>query len=443
MRLTLAIVLLVGCGEPPPSGDAGVPACRLEAPESITVERVEGCTFDLHFSEPHVIQLSASGGSFVVERSLVDAFGPARLELPLRIGVPVPGVVRVTDLGVALDDVDRSRSLVWTDPTLLSEIDWIGFRQTMEAVAPRRAETVLDAWFRRFASTAHSERLGPQRLLDEAIARDGGLNLDTLPFVVTGVHNRLDLRTDEHCGEMRISMASTDPILSPFHLIFLFRQEPLEDDYGPDGSLTCAATAHRWGRLSELEYNEFLLAARAFHREQLANDSFLMAETLEFIISPWEWRQWVLDSGALQNPPLFQTLNVPRINAPGPLRDTFLAWVRSEAPAIDARTAVIPLELRPPSARVNDGVPWIPVDLTGLEDLTTSYPNLRQNLEIVGCPACHATDADFVQTEPGGRFSPFYEAELPARAEYLIATSEGRPYPVPFGPLQANPVLPP
>jgi hypothetical protein len=125
----------------------------------------------------------------------------------------------------------------------------------------------------------------------------------------------------------------------------------------------------------------------------------------------------------------------------GPDRDAFLGWIEDNASAIEARRLLIPPRFRLPSARVNDGVPWIPLDLGGLDPaISAAYPTMRQEVEMVGCPACHATDADFVQTLPDRTFSPFYTKELDARAARLLAI-DARP--APFGPLQEAPLLPP
>src|SRR5690606_32056170 len=113
------------------------------------------------------------------------------------------------------------------------------------------------------------------------------------PFVVTGVHNRIDLADGTHCGELRVSLASIDPLHQPFHLIALHRQVPAEGDRRPDGSAHCAATALRWSRLSALESDDlFHQAARAQLDEALSSERLVAIESLEFLISPWEWRQW-------------------------------------------------------------------------------------------------------------------------------------------------------
>ena len=70
------------------------------------------------------------------------------------------------------------------------------------------------------------------------------------------------------------------------------------------------------------------------------------------------------------------------------------------------------------------------------------FPDLRGNIEIVGCPACHSADAEFVQTRPDRTFSPFYDKELDARAAHLLTAHAGEGADVPFGPLQEAPVLP-
>jgi hypothetical protein len=145
----------------------------------------------------------------------------------------------------------------------------------------------------------------------------------------------------------------------------------------------------------------------------------------------------------LDNPPLFQTADAEALNAPGALRDQLLAWMAAEAAAVDARRAEIPEGFRRPSARVIQGVPRPALSLAGLApQVASQYPSLRQKLELVGCPACHTADADFVQTRPDRTISPFYERELEARRLHLESLARGEATGAPFGPLQAAPKLP-
>lgn len=353
------------------------------------------------------------------------------------------------------DDLDEARSLVWTDASLLDDTSVIGLARLMGAAADDgHGGRLFAAWLERFATTAHSERVGPLLLKDEIAATYGDdpstWDLDALPFKVTGVHNRIDLKSGEHCGELRVSLTSTHATYRPFHLIFLFRQLPQAGDH--DGvSLHCRATARAWIDLSLLVEAEFFTEAQAWLDQGITADAFALAESLEFMTAPWEWRQWVKVPSSsptpelpsvFENPPLFQTVDVPAVNAAGPLRASFLSFVEENAAALDARTALVPEEFRASSARVNDGVPWIPLSLDGVDPAVLSaYPNLRGNLEIVGCPACHTADAEFVQTRDDRTFSPFYEKELDARATSLLLLGQGTEGGVPFGPLQSAPVL--
>ncbi len=244
-----------------------------------------------------------------------------------------------------------------------------------------------------------------------------------------------------HCGEFRVSLASHDPVYEPLHLIFLFHQLPQPDDVSPAGTLHCTGTALRWARLSELEGGAFEDAALAWIASSLVPEAFGLIETVEFIVSPWEWRQWFLEDGVLDNRPLFQTIDIPSLNAPGPLREAFLAWVAEEAEALANRQAVIPEAYRSASARAAQGIPWVPLDLTGLDEaLLEAWPDLRQQIELVGCPACHTADAEFVQTHDDGTLSGFYTKELDARGEHLEGHWSGGSPPAPFGPLQLEPV---
>ncbi len=370
----------------------------------------------------------------------------------------VETTVALSDFGPPVEEVVRERSLVWTDPALTDGPDRCGLACVMAAIAEDgHGGRLLQHWFDRFATTAHSERLGPAQFLDafaEELGPDPSLwDLDALPFVVTAVHNRIDLNNGEHCGEFRISMASTDPIYRPFHLIFLFIQPPQAEDLSPAGVAHCTQTALRWAELSALDQASFVAEAGAWMEELVAVEGFVAAESLEFMISPWEWRQWFFEdspepqpglSQVLENRPLFQTLDIPRLNQPGDERDAFLQWVADNAAALNDRQLLLPESYRAPSARLNQGVPWVPLNLDGVEPgVLEQFPELRQNLEIIGCPACHATDAEFVQTLPDRTFSPFYDSELDAREVYLQDFAHGLAATPPHGPLQSGPVLPP
>lgn len=353
------------------------------------------------------------------------------------------------DAGLPVPPVVIERSLFWNQPALLDDPEVISFAKLMATTSgDGHGGRVLEQWFHRFATTAHSERALPAQFIDGVIATQGAdpsrWNLTALPFRVTGVHNRIDLADlspGGHCGELRASVSSTDPTLQPFHALFLYRQ-PLGDGDVVNGRVTCEGTARRWAALSELDGDALLAAARAAFAAGLTRSRFVMVETVEFTLSPWEWRQWLPQPDErLENPPLFQQLDVERLNAPGALRDDFLGWVRDNAAALEARTLLIPERFRPASTRITQGVPREPLRLDAALDAVR--PTLRQQLELVGCAACHTADAEFVQTRTDRTVSPFYEKELRARATHLERLARGEASVAPFGPLQASPVLPP
>lgn len=344
------------------------------------------------------------------------------------------------------------KSLVWasTQGALLDDPSAVGLARAMAAFSgDGHGGTLLATWFDTFATTAHSQRYGPLLLSSSWHTQFGAdpsqWDLDALPFTVTGVHNRIDLLSRDavagHCGEFRVSLASTDPTYQPLHVIFLLRQ-PLGDGDIDDGVVTCRGSARRWAELSVLDGAEFAAAARAILDEALVPERALLAESVEQTVSPWEWRQWQL-AGTPANPPLFQTVDIPRLNLPGAEHDGFVAWVDANAPALDARTLAIPEAYRSASARVADGIPRETLDLTGVSaGALAAHPDLRKNIEIMGCPVCHTADADFVQTKPDRTFSPFYEAELDARKVFLDSLAGGADPVAAFAPLQPDPVLP-
>lgn len=348
-------------------------------------------------------------------------------------------------------------SLFWSDAGVVDDPSAVSFAKLMRLAShDDHGGRLLSEWFHRFATTPHSERALPAQFIDDVARAQGAdpssWDLARLPFVVTGLHNRIDLAELEamgHCGEFRVSVASTDPTLQPFHMLFLFRQ-PLAPDDTVSGRVTCEGTARRWARLSTLSGQALEDALRQAFAERLTREQFLMVETVEQSLSPWEWRQWVKAPSAtalpfvLENPPLFQQLDVERLNAPGALRTDFLSWMASNAAMAEARRLPLPERFRPQSIRAASGVPRQALSLAGLEaQVLTQHPLLRQQLEVVGCAACHTTDADFVQTRADRTISPFYAKELEARARHLEALARGEAPTAPFGPLQAMPLLPP
>lgn len=356
-----------------------------------------------------------------------------------------PAQIRVWARGAPVPAARRERSLVWFAPALLDDPARVGLGRLMAAAADDgHGGRLLEAWFDRFATTAHSERAGPAQLIDEIAAEQGDdpatWDLDALPFMVTGVHNRLDLAPrDGGCGQFRVSVASTHPIYAPMHLLFLFRMPPGEDDVAPDGAVHCLGTARRWARLSALDGADFVAAATRLLDEQLVHERFLMAETVELTVSPWEWRQWTpAGEDALDNPPLFQTVDVAGLDPPGPRRDDFLDFVADNAEGLSTRTVEIPERFRAPSAQAPPSAPRTLLDLTGLDPTVAArYPDLAAQIEDVGCPACHTHDTEFVQTSMARAPSDFYDRELDARAVRLDQVNAGVEVPMPpFGALQ-------
>jgi hypothetical protein len=356
----------------------------------------------------------------------------------------------VTDAGM----VRINHSLFWSQTEILDDPSVISFSKLMQIISTdNHGGKLLKAWFYKFSTTAHSERALPAQFIDGVELAQGSnisqWNLSLLPFKVTGIHNRIDLMSKEknHCGEFRVSVTSTDVTLQPFHLLFLFQQPAQSDDFESQ-ILNCKGTANRWRALSLLSLVDLKPALKQLMNQTMTTGNFQLAESVEFTLAPWEWRQWTKapdTSGALsfvlENPPLFQQLDTPKLNVDSPLRTDFLSWVSNNANALNERTLLIPERFRPQSIRVNQSVPRVPLSLGGLSNVA-QFPNLRANLEIVGCAVCHTTDAEFVQTKPDRTVSEFYKKELDARAMLLDKLSRGELVKIPFGPLQQNPKLP-
>ena len=394
------------------------------------------------FGGPATVSIINGAGN-IVEAWVHDTWlAPHPVTGDFELEVAARGTVSITvwTRGPELAPVDRDRSLAWFDPAILDGD--ISFAKVMAAAASDgHGGVLLDRWFRAFAAGPGAGRATFASFLDEVAAAQGAnpatWNLAALPFKVTGVHNRVDLATTDHCGELRVSVASTHPTFSPVHIIFLFRQPPRADDVTPDRVVHCRGTARMWSRLTALPPDAFHTAAQALLATAIAHDRFLLAESVELSISPWQWRQWAFGTNDTpSNLSLFQTIDVARVNAPGPVRDAFLAAVTANAPAIAARTWQVPATFRSAVAEVQPNEKAPLVDLGSL-----SVPaDLPHALGMIGCPRCHTDDADFVQTGVDRTPSPFYDKELDARAARLDALGRGeQPVLPPFGPLQSSP----
>jgi hypothetical protein len=346
--------------------------------------------------------------------------------------------------------VRQDHSLFWNDPALLDDPSVISFSKLMAAASnDGHGGALLQQWFHRFATADHGGRAYPAQFVDDFATAHGSdptrWDLSQMSFKVTGIHNRIDraqYSIDGNCGELRASVASTELTLQPFHVLFIFHQPLGPGDVTARG-VTCEGTARRWAALSMLEGEALREAVREQIREGFVHERFALIETVEQTISPWEWRQWIPVEGGLDNPPLFQQADIEGLNPPGPRHDEFIAWVADNAAAIDARALLIPEKFRAPSVRVTQGPPRETISFTGLRaGVAAAHPDLRKNFELMGCAACHTTDADFVQTSTQRVVSKFYEKELLARERHLELIAWGKKPFAPFGPLQQNPLLP-
>jgi hypothetical protein len=361
---------------------------------------------------------------------------------PVDSGTPDAGYTPVT--------VKYDHSLFWNDGGVQDGPGGLSFAQLMAiAAGSGNGGPLLNQWFYAFRNNGVSERdQSAQTLLQYFGSADPSTwDLTQLPFRVTGVHNRIDKASyaaGGNCGELRASVASTDVTLTPFHMLFIFNQPAGPGDTEPDGSVSCVATARRWAAMSLLDGDPLQVAMQQAFTAGFTHDRFALIETVEQAPSPWQWRQWTQQmdpSGVLpfilDNPPMFQQ---PDLTMSGAALDGFLTWVYANAAELDARKVLIPPMYCGKVAQMTQGQPLATLPIDG----GTQYPHLRQNIEIVGCPACHTADAQqFVQTSAERVPSAFYVKELKARATNLESLARGEKPVVPFGPLQANPTLPP
>ena len=78
------------------------------------------------------------------------------------------------DAGYTPPTVRSDHSLFWTDGALLDDPSVISFARVLAIVAPDgHGGRLLDDWFHRFATTAHSERALPAQFIDQIAATQG------------------------------------------------------------------------------------------------------------------------------------------------------------------------------------------------------------------------------------------------------------------------------
>ena len=399
-------------------------------------------------SEPLIVEAWLDGGALddVPAEQLAAGASPSWLvpqpitgERMLSVAAAGNATLTVWARGRPPPPAMRDRALAWFDAALLDDPSIVSFAGTMAAIADDgHGGALLERWFTAFAAGPGAGRAAFAQFLGEVRSQQGrdasAWDLAALPFRVTGIHNRHDLARGLDCGELRVSVASTHPTFSPVHLLFIFRQPAGDDDVTPDGAVHCRGSARRWARLAELDAAGFRAAARDLIATGVTRERFLLAESVELSISPWQWRQWLPD---LTNPPLFETVDVDRLNAPGVDRDRGLALIAAGAAQIAARAWPVPEELRAPVAEVAPNARASLADLSPLPDVLARFPQLPRALGMIGCPRCHTDNADFVQTSVDRHPSPFYDRELDARAARLDALDAGGfPAVPPFGPLQ-------
>ncbi|MDQ3266763.1 MAG: hypothetical protein M3Y59_24445 [Myxococcota bacterium] len=500
----LAASLLVGCDQDPtrkPCGQSvAVPIAPAYTFLRVKLEAGETCAWPLHVNaRPEIVDNAVVYRPVDVLVELrVEVEAPERDTTPDSVhtsldGVdqPEPGwvgihtlatgehVLRVTsDQAAELRFIIRSEgelpqslnsalSLEWpTNNRVVSDKDVVGLGRMMALIsAEGHGGPLLAHWLASFESTEGPSRSGPAALLAHLQAQRGAdpalWNLDELNFSVSSVQNRIDLRDATSCGQLRVVITATDTgFEEAFQMVFLFKQPPRPLDYSPQGTLHCTATALVWARLSKsgaLPTDGQNPIATAIG-EVLQRANFLRVKTSEKIgaETDYEFREWVLavnpDPAAapalrnlLVNRPMFQTVDTQRLNTPGAERDAFIAYVSDNAAALNARTALIPQEFLAVATRA-DGVNWTPLDLSGVPQPTLdAFPQLRQQIEVVGCTGCHTSRAGtkLIHSRRNGGHSAYLLEELSARTNDLLKLSTGVPEPVPYGPLQANPVLPP
>lgn len=443
---------------PPADGSPLVATLEVVAPVEVVLTGVPDGEHLVRVEAIEVAPGASVSAPWIVPTDVVSGGFLARSR---RVTAPLAPIVVAGDAGARVrlvlalrrvpPDADIEHSLTWTDPAVADDEAIVGPARVFAAWSEDgHGGRLFDRFLRTFGVTPHSERPALVEFAD-ALARDygadpGAWDLDALPLRVTAVHNRIDLRNADHCGELRVSFNVTDPEFPFVHFLFLFAQGRAED-VSELGIRHCEESAFAWAWLASASSSDFVAGARSILDATLVRERFLLAESLERTVGTWEWRQWSLADNPdatmrdllpsiVENPRLFQTVDVAAVNTAGPLREDFLAWLSANADAVEARRLLIPPRFAPLSARATEGVLRPALDLSGLDPaLAARTESIRLALDRIGCPGCHERSDTFVQTGPDRELSPFYVSELVARRAALDSFREASTATPPFGAL--------
>lgn len=262
-------------------------------------------------------------------------------------------------------------------------------------------------------------------------------------MVTTALINRLDLASAQDCGQARISFAMTKAYWNGNERMTLIVELRVPDD----GS-HCKLVAQRWAELAYLDdMAERRTRLIALYDELLKPANLSTIRTNEFVniygSDAWELRQFQIraEDGLLDLAPVAQTLNPRQTNTP-----EVTAWLRDNAMALKAGTAIIPTAYLAGASTEDGG------RLKLLPDSDLQRLGTEKTVNELSCAGCHLTEtgSPFVhigerlakrlgnEYVPSGRavIDSFLQNELPKRLTLLdsvlagtngLRTSEWRP----------------
>lgn len=201
-------------------------------------------------------------------------------------------------------------------------------------------------------------------------------------MATTALINRLDLAAVGSCGEARLSFALTEAYTNGNKRMTLIVELRV-----PDDGMGCKLVAQRWAELSAIDdVTQRRTRLLALYAELLKPANLGQLRTNEFLNlsggDPWELREFHLrPDGLLQLVPVAQTIDAKHTGTA-----ELTTWVRDNAAALGAGTAVVPARLLAAVSTENGGR----ISLMGSADTVVRASEKAVN--ELACAGCHLTE---------------------------------------------------
>ena len=201
-------------------------------------------------------------------------------------------------------------------------------------------------------------------------------------MATTALINRLDLASVGSCGEARLSFALTGAYTNGNTRMTLIVELRV-----PDDGMGCKLVAQRWAELSAIDdVAQRRTRLLALYAELLKPANLGQVRTNEFLNlsggDPWELRELQLrPDGLLQLSPVAQTIDGKHLGTAD-----LTAWVRDNAAALGAGTAVVPARFLAAASTENGGR----LSFAGSSEAVVRASEKAVN--ELACAGCHLTE---------------------------------------------------